>query len=274
MFAMTARRSLVVAAIVSTGLGAGAAVAVQASASGGSGGAPARAKMASAPLSPAVLATNAHCGQTLTASLTLNGDLQCSGAGLIVTGNSVVLNLGGHTIYGPSAFGNFDGVQLSGKSDTVQNGLITGFRWGVAVYGTTDTVLNVRANRNNVGIQDYGSGTKVTTCTATANIGHGIYQPTSATVTYSGNHELNNGVNGLSAGGKAAITSNVANGNKSYGIYVNGPATLAKNTANFNGLDGIYVQEAVGIDGAGNTAKGNDYASGAVPEQCYGLVCS
>lgn len=28
------------------------------------------------------------------------------------------------------------------------------------------------------------------------------------------------------------------------------------------------------VDGAGNTAKDNNYATGQVPEQCRGIVCS
>jgi len=51
---------------------------------------------------------------------------------------------------------------------------------------------------------------------------------------------------------------------------------LTTNIANFNAHDGIYISiyEPTVIDGGGNTAKGNDYASGAVPAQCYGIVCS
>jgi hypothetical protein len=50
--------------------------------------------------------------------------------------------------------------------------------------------------------------------------------------------------------------------------------TLTKNATNFNHLDGIDVTDEAVIDGGGNIAKGNDYASGAVPEQCNGVVCS
>jgi hypothetical protein len=284
MFGFTSRRSAVLIAAVCVGLGAGAVLAVQASATGRKSTAPSsptsppiRPLTASGKLSPEVLATNAHCGQTLTASLTLNGDLQCSGNGLIVTGTSHVLNLNGHAIFGPGS-GSFSGVELLGTSDTVENGTVTGFSYGVYVQGITDTVLNVRSAQNTFsGIENDGSGSKITNSMAVGNTGYGIDQPTSATGTYSGDHELNNGVNGLVVVGKVTITSNVANGNRSYGIYDTGfGTTLTKNTASFNGLDGIYVAayDAAVIDGGGNTAKGNDYGSGATPEQCRGVVCS
>jgi parallel beta-helix repeat protein len=72
------------------------------------------------------------------------------------------------------------------------------------------------------------------------------------------------------------VTSNIANGNKYVGIVDNGTGTtLTKNTANFNGLDGIKVQgDVTVVDGAGNTAKGNDYISGTLPVQCQGVVCT
>jgi hypothetical protein len=44
---------------------------------------------------------------------------------------------------------------------------------------------------------------------------------------------------------------------------------------NFNGGDGIRAgSDTTVIDGGGNTAKGNDYASGFTPIQCFGVVCS
>ena len=115
MFGLSGRRAVVVASALFVGSLASAVVAVQASASGGGSG-PVRPASLPAPtpppgvhvqkaaVTPNVLATNAHCGQTVSASLTLNGDLDCSavgGSGLTVTANSVVLNLNGHTIFGP-----------------------------------------------------------------------------------------------------------------------------------------------------------------------------
>jgi hypothetical protein len=266
---------------------------VQASASGGKGGTPTpsvprppatikpgarpslRPMTASGQVAPDVTATNAHCGQTVTATLTLNGDLFCSGDALTVSGTSVVLNLAGHELGGD---GTGDGVQLTGKSDTVENGLIINFSYGVDVQGTTDTVSAVRSVYNfNRGIMDVGTGTKITNSVAANNVYFGILSYSVGGV-LSGDHELNNGTSGLELlGQKQTVTSNVADGNVFYGILDQGfGTTLTKNVANFNHLDGILISggDPAVIDGAGNTAKGNDYATGATPEQCSGVVCS
>ncbi len=73
---------------------------------------------------------------------------------------------------------------------------------------------------------------------------------------------------------KMTITGNVANGNGYSAIIDHGFGTeLTNNTAGFNSQDGIYAGDFGVIDGDGNSAKGNDYATGARPEQCYGVVC-
>lgn len=262
--------------------GVGVTLAVQANASGGSsaaaGNQPATVPLPPGPhakVRPAVLATNASCGQTITASLTLNGDLVCSGNGLTISGTgAVVLNLNGHQISGPGTSLTTTGIELDSKSATVENGIVTSFYTGVAAYGTTDTVSNVRVNFSRYGINDFGTGTKLTNCVVWASVTLGIAGQGSGSV-YSGDHELNNQGNGLYVyGSKITVTGNVANGNAGVGIGdIGGYTTLTKNTANFNFTDGIYTNAPTATDGGGNTAKGNNYGAGT-PEQCHGVVCS
>jgi hypothetical protein len=287
MFGLTTRRSAVLVAVVCVGLGTGAGLAVQASASGGKptgpsappspASPPIRPRTTNGQLVPAAVSTNAHCGQTLTASLTLNGDLFCPATGLIVSGNSVVLNLGGHEIASNQGDGStYYGVVISGKSDTVENGLVADFASGVYISGTTDIISGLRSSDSNgTGFEDHGQGTKITNSVASGSKYNGIFSQASGG-TYSGDHEVSNGYAGLALyGQKMTITSNIANGNTIDGIYDGAFATtLTKNSANFNGQDGIYVDEVAVIDGAGNTAKGNDYVTGYPPEQCHGVVCS
>jgi hypothetical protein len=283
MFGIAGRRSAVLVAVVCAGLGAAAVLAVQAGAQGGTpttppkpspnAQPPLRPKAATGKVLPRVIATNAHCGQTITASLTLNGDLSCfSGAGLIVNANNAVLNLNGHTIFGPGT--TFTGVELGGKSDTVENGVVTEFSIGVQVLGPTDTVLNVRATFNGDGIDDFGLTTKITNSTASGNSAGGIDSAANGG-TYSGDHEVSNSYGVEVFGQNLTVTGNFANGNANYGIYDQGlGTTLTKNAAYFNARDGIYVNEVAGIDGGGNTAKGNDHATGTTPVQCRNVVCS
>jgi hypothetical protein len=297
MLTMTRRRVVVLAAVVCAGLGAGGVLAVQASASADGGSArsvptapkaptrpdlskrpPVRPMTANGQVVPDVTATNVRCGQTLTASVTLNGDLFCPGGNaLIIAKSSVVLNLNGHEI-GSTVSGAGIGVEVSGTSDTVDNGLITGFGYGVQVFGATDTISAVRATYNRTGIFEAGTGVKLTNDVAAQNTFNGISSGGSGTV-LTGDHDVSNGlptgVYGLLLdGSKQTVTSNTAGGN-GFGIYDGGfGTTLKTDTANFNHNDGIYVSEVDVIDGGGNLAKGNDYDSGQSPEQCYEVVCT
>ena len=284
----SSRTVAVVAALVCSGLGAGAMLAVQASASGG------KPTPASAPKVPAVpkqgaigpnaavphvvaphaLATNAHCGQVVTASLTLNGDLDCTTSGvtaLTINAASITLNLNGFTVSGP---GNGTGILVNGSTDTVKNGVVGFFFSGVFTDGVTDTITTVRAVNNNYGIVDVGSKTKLTSNVAAFNSSIGIDAGSPGGVDTT-NHALNNGTGMDISGDGAVATSNVANGNLSAGI-VAFAGTLTKNVADFNATDGIYAYTQVVIDGAGNTAHGNNFDTVNTPDpvQCEGIVCS
>lgn len=281
-------RLIALGALLCAGLGIGGMVWVQANASAGAprpvpagqprpGQAPARTQAPGA-VTPSTKATNAHCGQRLTASLTLNGDLTCSGTGLVITGDSVNLDLGGHQITGPGPTATSqNGVAVKGTSDTVQNGVVTGFNYGVYVQGIgrTATILNLRATNSASGIVDSGTGTKITTSVVGQNLFDGIVSAASGGI-YSGDHEVSNGNRGLVVfGSKLVVTGNIATGNALPGILDTGiGTTLTKNIANFNAQDGIDARDTTVIDGGGNTAKGNDYADGYVPQQCYGIVCT
>jgi hypothetical protein len=273
------QRWVVLAALVSAGLGASVVLAVQAGASGGGGGgsaSPSAPRPGSivrpAMVRPAVLATDAQCGETVTASLTLNGDLVCTGDGLIVTGNSVILNLNGHAIEEQVANGT--GVWVRGASDTVENGAVTGFIYGVLVDGAKATVSSVRVFYSS--LNGIVGGAKLTNDVAAFNAGDGIVAFGAAGETLSGDHESSNGFYGLALfGSTTTVTGNIAEANKYIGIYDNGIASkLTNNIANFNGNDGIYTQDATVIDGGGNSAKGNDWSTGVPQTQCEGVICN
>jgi parallel beta-helix repeat protein len=275
----------VLAAVLFLGLGAGGVLALQASGSTTPAPLPhptkpvLRPMTASGHVAPLAQATNAHCGQTITASLTLNGDLNCpTSNGLTVAGTSVNLNLGGHLVAGPGGNTGYLGIIVNGVSATVQNGTVVGFYRGVQVNGSKDSLTTLRLTYNTYGVVDVGSLTKITSVNAWSNTYDGIYSGGAGT-TFTTNHALNNGDVGIRVAGTGTtlVTGNVANGNGGYGIAVQMlGASLSKNVANFNALDGIWVYAATVTDAGGNTAKGNDYAPAAVgkPEQCLGVVCS
>jgi hypothetical protein len=185
-----------------------------------------------------------------------------------------VLNLNGHTVGGS---GHGIGISVTGRSDTVQNGLVSEFDQGVEVSGTGDTVSAVRATYNNgPGFYDNGVGTKLTNCFVAFSGSDGIVFGGSGAV-YSGNHAVNNGNNGMILEGfNASVTGTISNGNRSTGIDDLGYGTkLTRNTTDFNGYEGIYSYDASLIDGGGNTAKGNERTSGPdTAVECSGVVCS
>jgi hypothetical protein len=225
-------------------------------------------------LAPAAVATNATCGETITASLTLNGDLTCTAAGLYVSGKSVVLNLGGHTISGGATW---PGVDLTGTSDTVENGSIQGFYYGVEteVTSSTDVVSAItETGAHGYGMLLEGGGVKVTNSIAAFAQSDGIATGVGGD-TFTGDQELNNGGSGLFTGNGATITSNIANGNHDRGIWADSTAVLTNNIANYNALDGILASTP-NIKSKGNTAKGNGYptptSTGA--DQCIGVACN
>jgi hypothetical protein len=275
---MTNRRMSVVLAVLGAGIGASVTMAVQATAG------PTAPPSPPPPLRPpatagiradAAPATNAHCGQTITASLFLNGDLYCSGGtALTVAGAGVVVNLNGHLIGGD---GTGIGIQVTGRSDSVQNGLLTEFNEGLDVTGANDTVSTVRATYNNgPGFFDEGRGTKLTNDFVAFSASDGVVS-VGADGVYTGVHAVNSGNNGMILeGSDASVTAMIANGNDDNGIDDLGyGTTLTRNVADFNGNAGIYSRDASLVDGGGNSAKANERSqdpSAAV--ECLGVVCS
>jgi hypothetical protein len=84
-----------------------------------------------------------QCGDTITTSVHLRTDLICSGDGLIVGADNIVIDLGGHTITGdvvhvPDNIGIADGVRGPSHSNvTIRNGTISGyFDIGVSLHGS------------------------------------------------------------------------------------------------------------------------------------------
>lgn len=87
---------------------------------------------AASPTATAPTATALACGAEITESVTLSADMDCDPVGLVVTGDNVVLDLGGHTISGPGPgkrswpLPHFDvaGIVVRGDNVTVRNGIV------------------------------------------------------------------------------------------------------------------------------------------------------
>jgi hypothetical protein len=66
---------------------------------------------------------NSYCGQAITSNLNLTGNLSCSGTGIVIGANNIVLDCAGYTImYGTSSSGENYGIQNPGFSNvTIKN---------------------------------------------------------------------------------------------------------------------------------------------------------
>jgi len=110
-------------------------------------------------LTPMAAHAAVTCGQTITASTTLDQDLNCAGTGVVINAPNVVFDLGGHTITGPAptTVGNGPrGVLVSSNRTgaTVRNGIIRGFDIGVDTNPGANgaTVTGLVLDTNGLGI--------------------------------------------------------------------------------------------------------------------------
>jgi parallel beta-helix repeat protein len=142
------------------------------------------------------------CGETVTTSFQLTGNLDCpQQAGFVVGANGIDVNLAGHTMNGEIAVGagGPDGIDNTGGYDdvTIRNGTITGF--GTAIHAgdvSRNHILNIKASAagnavsldasidseirrsdlfgRSIGILASGQGTIVADTSASASFGGGI----------------------------------------------------------------------------------------------------
>jgi hypothetical protein len=137
--------------------------------------------------------TGAHaavlgCGQVVTTSTTLTSDVgPCTNNGIIVGADNIVLNLGGHHVFGTPQPGDGAGVLVAGRHGvTVLNGTVTDFDGGVVIAnGGNNTVRAVTA-RDNLG----SSGDPIIPDTL---YGDGILIEGSSNNTILANRTVNNG---------------------------------------------------------------------------------
>jgi nitrous oxidase accessory protein NosD len=210
------------------------------------------------------------CGATITSDATLASDLKCPGDGIVVAGDGVTLDLGGHVLRGMSAG---TGIAVAGSHVTVRNGTVRGFHEGVRVTafpdgGTRLTLLAVV--RNDVGVWIQSSRGTLDASTVSDNELDGVRLNQADDWTIDASAILRNGGDGLSlllaqtlrvthnavtGNGRSGIASythvdlatiaeNVVAGNGRFGITVRNSTTrVLRNVVRSNGLNGIDVLE-------------------------------
>jgi len=121
------------------------------------------------------------CGDTITSNTVLDTDLSCSGTGLIIGANNIVLDCGGHIITGtgkyPDTWPDYYGITASGVNKvTIINCMIENYFIGVLFLQSTNSIVsNSNVSFNFVGISVYNSSQILISNNIANNNVYGIY---------------------------------------------------------------------------------------------------
>ncbi|THB75951.1 MAG: right-handed parallel beta-helix repeat-containing protein [Desulfobacteraceae bacterium] len=170
-------------------------------------------------------------------------NLNSGGAGIIVEADHVTIDLMGFVLTGPGA-GNNHGVYMNGRSNVeIRNGTVTNFgKYGIYEQsqssGRDHRILNIRSTLNNGGgIYLYGKSAQIENCTASENLGSGIFAGQASKVT--GNTARVNEGDGIYGNGGNLIYNNVCRENVGNGIFAAAGSTVTQNTLYNNAQNGI-----------------------------------
>jgi parallel beta-helix repeat protein len=228
-------------------------------------------------LSPIAAHAAVACGQTITASVTLDHHLNCPASnGIFIGASNVVLDLGGHTITGPAPTAT-TGVGVRGvivlqnrTGVTVRNGTIRGFDSAVDVApgANSTTVTGLLLDGNGLGIR-VSTGTSSNRLTANTIIN---------TTRFSGmqvggnghvieDNTLNNvhGTGVILSGSNNVIRNNRLNGMGAAGIAVDAfpsnPGPFVGNQVIDNRIVGssrVFNSSSISVSaGSGSLIQGN-----------------
>ncbi len=231
-------------------------------------------------------AASAACGDTVTGKVVLDGNLSCTGNGLVVGADKVTIDLNGFMIEGDGGAGDV-GIDDGAGFDqvTIKNGTVAGFDTCVSIGGdaqktkiTDVTAFGCEHDGFDLGDSDVGTvkgcfadgnsekgfdvgpggtGNKIEKSAAVGNGGAGFEISgtgnTLKKVDASGN---NQGINLLAPGNTVTGCTAYRNGNS--GVYVNADASrVSKCEAAGNVDQGIYVSDAAGVTVDKNTTTAN-----------------
>jgi parallel beta-helix repeat protein len=212
------------------------------------------------------LASHLHCGDVVTKSVTLDGDLgPCPGDGLVAGTDGIRIDLNGHVIRGSGGgtgdvhdAAAADGVEIDEHSGvTVQDGELTSFDTGVRVSESSGARLErLSGHHNRVGVLLYEStATSVRFGTFRSN-GYGIYVYES-----SGNRVISNTMSGntfalyLVESSDNRIWDNAGNGSGILGFQITTDSN--RNSIRRNTIDGSSGVGALISAADGNVFEGN-----------------
>lgn len=208
-------------------------------------------------------AAHVHCGQVITASVSLDSDVgPCPGDGLIVGASGITVNLNGFRVLGVNGPNATAGIRLPHVNKvTVTNGEITGFDAGLVIGSGSQNIIRGLEVHHNDGNAVFGDPP-----TLACNLGDGIVGFSTNNNVIQDNTVHNNGpFSGISMIGASSgnlIRNNHVHSNNVYyvpcgnfqniGIRLEGPGAVSnvveENRVELNGLYGIHVHSTADGD--------------------------
>jgi parallel beta-helix repeat protein len=221
------------------------------------------------------------CGQTVTKSVTLKANLDCSAGGmdgLNIGKNGIVIDLNGHTITGGGGADHYDGIYNNGFDNvTVENGTIKNFYYDYySQYAHHETVTKVTlvldASQDYYGLFSGYGGSNTYSYNKVTNAYYGFYVYGTAGDTFTHNTVTGNlyGVYDEYAQHETWL-ANTFSYNADQGYYNDyGSPILIGNVANHNGADGFYIDcDSYGSAVVKNNVATHNGASGIYSYYCY-----
>jgi parallel beta-helix repeat protein len=207
-------------------------------------------------------------------------DVDCSvppgGAGIVIQADNVHLNLRGHTISGPGAFGGGPsvstsvGIALNASDVHINNGTVKALTIGIQVAGNpgdpaTHNHLNGLTVRENItGLQLQGNDNRVTGCDISANVEGVLLRAANHNVIES-NVINENGFSPFAGGGGVRMETNADDNTIAYNEISHNHDTAVliqaggndHNTIRGNIIEGTVAAGAITIQDSNNTIQEN-----------------
>lgn len=209
------------------------------------------------------------CGETITDSQTLTGDLSCpTNPGLTIDGGS--LDMAGFTL---TCNSTAVGVSIVGEGGSLANGVVSGCDFaGVSTTGEKHKIHHVLVSDSTIGFDILSLGTKVSDCAAMDNLADGFRASAPGTSlsrflaknngedgvdATNGGHKISDiSISGTGASGGMTVTGN---GNKVSKVRILHPTVGINLSGSFNKLSDITVLKhttsGISVFGSSNKVK-------------------
>jgi parallel beta-helix repeat protein len=215
------------------------------------------------------------CGSVITGTITLSSNLNCNHDGLIVGGDSAMIDLNGFQIRGPGIDSSKIGVAVSEDNVKILGpGVITGFKAGILVTGAGEfSIRSVVLQNNEVGILLTGVDSASVEENNMKNNLVGVTAHSSNALDITDNLMTKNALAGVllvNTDGSAATSNNIQGSQK--GIFLDSQSaenTVQMNNVRYN-IDGLDNANGLAPASNNNTFSTNICGTSSPSGLCTG----